>query len=116
MIKLEADISFDVTVCIKERQEVIEKEEIAVSEEDFEIQADIMELLEDYQKASELNMTRNIWTFSFHFENIYSSFFTGLSFLQALIWSNLPVDGHDWKEAKIIAIFLIAWFTEPRST
>jgi hypothetical protein len=59
LIKLEADISFDVTVCIKERHDEIEEGEIAQSE-DVEILADIMELLEDYQKASELNMTRNI--------------------------------------------------------
>jgi flagellar biosynthesis chaperone FliJ len=57
---LEADISFDVTVRIKERAEEIEEGEIAQSEEEMEIHADIIELLEDYQNACEVNRTRNI--------------------------------------------------------
>ena len=60
MIKLEADISFDVTVRITQREEEIEKGKIAQSEEDLEINADVTELLESYQNACEPNRTRNI--------------------------------------------------------
>jgi hypothetical protein len=63
LIKLEADISIDVTMSIKEREEEIEEGEIAQSEEDVANLHDILELLEDYQNACEVNRTRNILTF-----------------------------------------------------
>ena len=67
MIKLEADISLDVVMCMsrcnKEKQDEIEEREITQIKEDLAHFYHIIECLEDYQNACESNRTRNILTF-----------------------------------------------------